>query len=69
MTPWKTIKVDPLTLATTVGGLFAAGDAVTGPKNFIEALAAGRKAAISIDPEGRGHAKRPGVRGDFSGTR
>jgi len=30
-------------------GIFAAGDAVTGPKTFIEALAAGRKAAISID--------------------
>ena len=29
-------------------GLFAGGDAVTGPKNFIEGLAAGRKAALSI---------------------
>jgi indolepyruvate ferredoxin oxidoreductase alpha subunit len=47
-TAWKTIQVDPMTLATSVEGLFAGGDAVTGPKNFIEGLAAGRKAALSI---------------------
>ncbi len=47
-TAWRTIHVDPLTLATPVEGLFAGGDAVTGPKNFIEGLAAGRKAALSI---------------------
>jgi len=44
----KTIKVDPVTLSTSKEGIFAAGDAVTGPKNFIEALASGRKAALSI---------------------
>jgi len=48
-TRWGTIEVDPITLATSMDGIFAAGDAVTGPKTFIEALAAGRKAAISID--------------------
>jgi indolepyruvate ferredoxin oxidoreductase alpha subunit len=47
-TAWNTIHVDPMTLATSVEGLFAGGDAVTGPKNFIEGLAAGRKAALSI---------------------
>ncbi|HSB07803.1 MAG TPA: FAD-dependent oxidoreductase [Thermodesulfobacteriota bacterium] len=47
-TAWGTIHVDPLTLGTPIEGLFAAGDAVTGPKNFIEGLAAGRKAALSI---------------------
>ncbi len=47
-TAWETIHVDPFTLATSVEGLFAGGDAVTGPKNFIEGLAAGRKAALSI---------------------
>ena len=47
-TAWNTIHVDPVTLATPVEGLFAGGDAVTGPKNFIEGLAAGRKAALSI---------------------
>jgi Pyruvate/2-oxoacid:ferredoxin oxidoreductase delta subunit len=48
LTVWKTIQVDPVTLATPVEGLFAAGDSVTGPKNFIDGLAAGRKAALSI---------------------
>ena len=33
---------------------FAGGDAVTGPASVIEALAAGRKAAISIDRYLRG---------------
>jgi NADPH-dependent glutamate synthase beta subunit-like oxidoreductase/pyruvate/2-oxoacid:ferredoxin oxidoreductase beta subunit len=47
-TAWNTILVDPLTLATPIAGLFAAGDAVTGPKNFIEGLASGRKVALSI---------------------
>jgi len=47
-TAWGTIHVDPATLATPIEGLFAAGDVVTGPKNFIEALAGGRKAALSI---------------------
>jgi indolepyruvate ferredoxin oxidoreductase, alpha subunit len=43
-----TIEVNPATLATPVEGLFAAGEAVTGQANFIEALAGGRKAALSI---------------------
>lgn len=47
-TRWNTILVDPSTLATPVEGVFSGGDAVTGPKNFIEGLAAGRKAALSI---------------------
>jgi len=43
------IKVDPRTLATNVPGLYAGGDAVTGPASVIEAIAAGRRAAVSID--------------------
>jgi indolepyruvate ferredoxin oxidoreductase alpha subunit len=43
------IKADPLTLETGMAGVFAGGDAVTGPASVIDALAAGRKAAISID--------------------
>ncbi|MFC1869746.1 FAD-dependent oxidoreductase [Chloroflexota bacterium] len=35
-------------LETGVPGIFAGGDVVSGPKSIIEALAAGRKAAISI---------------------
>lgn len=40
---------DPVTLQTSVEGIFAGGDAVLGPATVIEALAAGKKAAISID--------------------
>ncbi|MFU8797002.1 MAG: NAD(P)-binding protein, partial [Dehalococcoidia bacterium] len=36
-------------LATSVEGIFAGGDAVTGPSIAIEAIAAGKKAARSID--------------------
>ncbi|MHB9096592.1 MAG: FAD-dependent oxidoreductase [Syntrophales bacterium] len=36
-------------LATPVPGIFAAGDAVLGPKTIIDAIAQGRLAAISID--------------------
>jgi heterodisulfide reductase subunit A-like polyferredoxin len=46
---WGTIKSDPITLETNLSGVFAGGDAVTGPRTYIEAMAAGRKAAISID--------------------
>ncbi|HIC94848.1 MAG TPA: FAD-dependent oxidoreductase, partial [Anaerolineae bacterium] len=42
------IAVDPLTLATEVPGVFAGGDAVTGPATVIEAIVAGRRAAESI---------------------
>jgi NADH-quinone oxidoreductase subunit F len=42
------IITDPVTLATSEKGIFAAGDAVTGPATIIEAIAAGQKAAASI---------------------
>ena len=45
----NTIQVDPDTLATDREGIFAGGDAATGPASVIEAIAAGRQAAISID--------------------
>jgi NADH-quinone oxidoreductase subunit F len=45
----NTIQVDDDTLATTKEGVFAGGDAVTGPATVIEAIAAGRQAAVSID--------------------
>ena len=44
-----TLRVDPDTLATSRKGVFAGGDAVSGPASVIEAIAAGRRAAISID--------------------
>ena len=48
------IAIDPLTLATTRPGVFAGGDAVTGPYVAIGAMAAGKKAAVSIDKYLRG---------------
>jgi len=45
----NTLQVDPDTLATPRDGVFAGGDAVTGPASVIAAIAAGRKAAVSID--------------------
>ena len=44
-----TIQVDPVTLETSRKGIFAGGDAVTGPGIAIDAVAAGKEAAISID--------------------
>jgi len=45
----NTLQVDSDTLATNRQGVYAGGDAVTGPASVIGAIAAGRKAAISID--------------------
>jgi len=45
----NTIKADPETLFTGVPGVWAGGDAVSGPASVIEAIAAGRKAASEID--------------------
>lgn len=42
------LQVDLETLATTRAGVFAGGDAVTGPATAIEAIAAGHRAANSI---------------------
>ena len=43
------IKTDPESCATSREGVFAGGDAVTGPASVIEAIAAGRKGAAAID--------------------
>jgi formate dehydrogenase beta subunit len=40
---------DPNTLATTLPGVFAGGDAVTGPATAIKAIAAGKRAAVTMD--------------------
>ncbi|MEW6243426.1 MAG: NAD(P)-binding protein [Bacillota bacterium] len=42
------LKADPDTLETSVPGVFAGGDAVTGPATVVEAVAAGKRAAESI---------------------
>ena len=46
--------VDAVTLATDVPGLFAGGDVVTGTTFVVDAIAAGYKAALSIDAYVRG---------------
>ena len=43
------ISVDPITLQTLEEGIFAGGDAITGPASAVEAISAGHEAAISID--------------------
>lgn len=53
-TPQGTLKVDPVTLQTSRQGIFAGGDAVSGPWIAIEAVAAGKEAALSIDRYLRG---------------
>jgi NADPH-dependent glutamate synthase beta subunit-like oxidoreductase/coenzyme F420-reducing hydrogenase delta subunit/Pyruvate/2-oxoacid:ferredoxin oxidoreductase delta subunit len=45
----STIEVDPVTLTTNRVGVFAGGDAVTGPATVVQAMAAGRLASRRID--------------------
>jgi NADPH-dependent glutamate synthase beta subunit-like oxidoreductase len=44
-----TIWVNPMTMKTSLKGVFAGGDAVTGPATVIEAIRAGKCAAESIE--------------------
>ncbi|WP_406242888.1 FAD-dependent oxidoreductase [Tissierella carlieri] len=48
LNPNKTIKADSFTLQTAESDVFAGGDAMTGPKFAIDAIALGKEAAISI---------------------
>lgn len=62
VTPFNTVKVETKTLKTAVEGLFAAGEAATGPRGVVEAVASGRRAARAIahwlDPK-RSKARSP----------
>jgi NADPH-dependent glutamate synthase beta subunit-like oxidoreductase len=49
LTPQFSIKVDRETLATSAPGIYAGGDAAFGPRNIIDAIANGKRAALSID--------------------
>jgi len=49
LTKWKTLDVNPLTFETSRVGIFAGGDCATGADIAVTAIAAGRKAASSID--------------------
>ncbi len=44
----RLIAVDSVTLETNMPGVFAGGDVVTGPSSIIEAVGAGRRAAVSM---------------------
>lgn len=49
LTDWGTMNVDAVTLQSDDPDIFAGGDAVSGPKTVIEAIAGGKEAAVSID--------------------
>jgi len=48
LSDWGAMQVDPVTLQSDDPDIFAGGDAVTGPKTVVEAIAAGKTAAESI---------------------
>ena len=48
-TSWGTFVVENDTLMTTMPGVFAGGDVTRGPDTVIQAIADGKKAAVSID--------------------
>ena len=48
LTRRETVRVDPLTMMTTMPGVFAAGDAVSGPLTVVHGLAGGKRAALMI---------------------
>ncbi|HEY3381591.1 MAG TPA: FAD-dependent oxidoreductase [Vicinamibacterales bacterium] len=48
LAPGGTIRIDPVTLATTARGVYAGGDVAFGPRNLIDAVANGKRAARSI---------------------
>jgi NADPH-dependent glutamate synthase beta subunit-like oxidoreductase len=48
LTPGGTIRIDPATLATSAPGIYAGGDVAFGPRNLIDAVANGKRAARSI---------------------
>ncbi|MFC1575807.1 NADH-ubiquinone oxidoreductase-F iron-sulfur binding region domain-containing protein, partial [Gemmatimonadota bacterium] len=49
ITPWKTVKFDAVTLATSEIGVFSGGDVNNGGSTVIEAIADGQRAAVAID--------------------
>ena len=59
VTPAGFIKVSPESLATTAPGVFAGGDVAFGPRNIIDAVANGKRGALSIDEYLR--KKKPGT--------
>ncbi|MFC1821749.1 FAD-dependent oxidoreductase [Thermodesulfobacteriota bacterium] len=58
------LLIEPETLMTSQQGIFSAGDVISGGGTAVEAVAAGRKAAVSIDAYLRGNKKvsRPALK-------
>ncbi|MGV8073438.1 MAG: FAD-dependent oxidoreductase, partial [Syntrophobacteraceae bacterium] len=65
LSEWGTMHVDSLTLQSDDPDIFAGGDAVTGPRTVIEAVARGKDAAISIDRFLQGQDLREGREKDW----
>jgi formate dehydrogenase major subunit len=61
----NSIKINKETMETTVQGVFSGGDCVTGPATVVEAIGAGKKAAISINQYLRGEKVTP-VKGSYN---
>ena len=59
ITPQGTIRIDSQTLATSREGVYAGGDVAFGPRNLIDAIANGKRAALSIDDYLRHTAAQP----------
>jgi putative selenate reductase YgfK subunit len=55
------IHVDQLTMETSIPGVFAGGDIATGPASIIEAVGAGKRAAMSIHLYLTGQDLRKGI--------
>ena len=49
LSDWGTVNVDSITLQSSDPDIFAGGDAVTGPRTVVEAIGAGKEAAVSMD--------------------
>jgi len=62
------MKVDPLTLQTEIPGVFTGGDIATGPASIIEAVGAGKRAAVSIHLYLTGQDLRSGRNEDIEET-
>jgi len=72
ITEKRTIAADPFTLETSSAGVFAGGDAVSGPATLMKAIIAGKRAATSIHLYLRGISLEPliveNVLGSANGT-
>jgi heterodisulfide reductase subunit A-like polyferredoxin len=69
LSDWGTVRVDPVTLQSEDPDIFAGGDAVTGPRTVVEAIGAGKEAAISIDRLLQGRDLREGRRTEWEGVK